>query len=124
MGFFKKKEAVSINNDDFGGFMISKNIIENNIPLKYSFREESSIQQLNGWNLLSENDDDDYINDPNNFAIINATTLFKIAPLMQNIFNAPYGTDICWLYENNKHTGFYDLALEKETTIEKIVGNK
>ena len=48
-----------INNDAYGGFIVSKNIMAG-VPVKYTFREKSSIPQLNGWNLLSENDDDYY----------------------------------------------------------------
>lgn len=39
-----------IDNDLYGGFMVSQNVY-NGIPVRYSFREESSIPQLNGWNI-------------------------------------------------------------------------
>ena len=40
---------------------------------------------------------------------------------MLEIFNAPYGTDLCWLYEEDVHIGFYDLINEKEISIEEIL---
>lgn len=40
---------------------------------------------------------------------------------MLEIFEAPYGTDICWLYEEDVHVGFYDLVRDRETTIEEII---
>ena len=40
---------------------------------------------------------------------------------MLEIFDAPYGTDLCWMYEENIHTGFYDLKNDKEVTIEEIL---
>jgi len=121
MGLFNKKKNDDINNEDFGGFLVSKNICENNMPIKYSYREKSHIPQLNGWNLYSEKDDEDYVGDPKNFVIISAVTMFKISPMMKELFNAPYGTDLCWLYENDKQIKFYDLSVDEETTIDKIL---
>ncbi len=82
-----------INNDAYGGFIVSKNVY-NRIHVRYSFREKSSIQQLNGWNLLSEKDDDEYVKNPDNFMILNVESVLKIAPAILEIFNASYGTDL------------------------------
>lgn len=112
-------ELGSLNSDAYGGFVISKNI-QNGVPIRYSYREKSSIPQLNGWTLLSESDDDEYIRNPENFAIVSVQSIFKIAPALIEIFDAPYGTDLFWLYENGVHIGFYDLITEKEVTIEEI----
>ncbi len=109
-----------IDNSAYGGFLVSKNIISGK-PVKYSFREKSSIQQLNGWNLYSSEDDEAYVNNSDNFVILGAESISKIAPVILEIFNAPYGTDLCWLYEDNVHMGFYDLVDNKETTIADIL---
>lgn len=110
-----------INNMDYGGFVVSKNVLSG-IPIRYSYREKSSIKELNGWNLLSEDDDDEYLSDTNNFVIVNADTLFKIAPVMMEIFDAAYGTDLFWIYEKGVQIGFYDLVAEKNVTVEQILG--
>ena len=107
-------------NDAYGGFMVSKNVL-NGVPIRYSFREPSSIPQLNGWNLFSELDDDEYVNNPDNFVIVNAETIYSLAPQMLEIFDAPYGTDLFWIYEENVHIGFYDLVADKITSIEQIL---
>lgn len=124
MGIFnRRKNEVKgeIDNSLYGGFMISKNVTQNGKKIKYSYREQSSIPNLNGWTIYSEIDDDDYVSDPKNFEIIGATTIDKIAPAMLEIFNAPYGTDLCWLYEEDVHVGFYDLKRDKNTTIKEIL---
>lgn len=113
---------MQINNNDYGGFIVSKNILEG-ISVKYSFREESSIPQLNGWNLYSEKDDDEYVSDSSNFTILSANSIYKIAPVILEIFNAPYGTDLCWLYEKDVHIRFYDLIQDKEVSIDEIINN-
>ncbi len=108
------------NNSAYGGFVVSKNVLSG-IPIRYSYREESSIQNLNGWNILSEKDDDEYLSNTDNFLIVNAETINKIAPVILEIFEAPYGTDLFWMYERGVHIGFYDLLKEKEVTIEQIL---
>lgn len=111
---------MKMDNSAYGGFVVSKNIISGK-PVKYSFREKSSIQQLNGWNFYSVDDNEEYVNDSNNFVILNAESICKIAPVILEIFDAPYGTDLCWLYEDNVHIGFYDLIADRETTISEII---
>lgn len=113
---------MKINNSEYGGFVVSKNIISG-VPIRYSFREKSSIQQLNGWNIYSMNDDDEYVNNSSNFVILSAESISKVAPVVLEIFDAPYGTDLCWLYEEGVHIGFYDLVADRETTIDEILKN-
>lgn len=111
---------MKINNELYGGFIISKNIL-NGIPIRYSFREESDIKTLNGWTLYSEKDDDEYVNNSDNFLIVSAETIYKIAPVLFEIFAAPYGTDLFWKYEQGVHIGFYDLNNDKDVEIEEIL---
>lgn len=40
---------------------------------------------------------------------------------MAELFDAPYGTHLYWLYENNVHIGFYDLMQKKRVTIKEIL---
>ena len=127
---------MKINNTAFGGFVVSENIIKGypvrysfrekseikeGYPVRYSFREKSEIKELNGWTLYSSEDDDEFVSDSRNFKIMNAESICKFAPVMLEIFDAPYGTDLCWLYEEGVHTGFYDLKDDRETTIEEIL---
>jgi len=109
-----------LNCDLYGGFIVSKNILAG-VPIRYSFREKSSIPQLNGWNLLSEQDDDSYAKDADNFVILNANSVSELVPQMIEIFEAPYGTDLFWIYEKEVHIGYYDLKKEKEVTISEIL---
>lgn len=111
---------MKISNDEYGGFIVSKNIVSG-LPIRYSFREKSSIPELNGWNLYSINDDEEYIGNSGNFIILSAESIYKIAPVVLEIYDAPYGTDLCWLYEEGVHIGFFDLAADRETTIDGIL---
>ena len=112
---------MEINNDDFGGFIVSKNVIDVK-PIRYTYREKSTIPQLNGWTIYSIEDDDAYVNDSNNFVILSAESVYQIAPLMIQIFDAPYGTDLCWQYdENGNFKDFYDLTKDKSISLKKFI---
>ena len=111
-----------INDNAYGGFVVSS-IVYQGRPIRYSYREESSLPQWNGWTIYSCDDDDEYVSNGKNFIILGATTMYKIAPVMLEIFDAPYGTDLCWMYEGNTHVGFYDLISNKDTTIDEILNN-
>lgn len=112
---------MEINNDEFGGFVISKNVLEGKL-IRYTYREKSSIPQLNGWTIYSIEDDDAYVQNPNNFVILNATSIYQISPLMLQIFHAPYGTDLCWQYdENGNFKEFYDLTKNKTVSLKKFL---
>lgn len=118
-----RKYRTQINDSDFGGFMVSKNVIAG-IPIRYTYRERSSIENLNGWTIYSCDDNDEYVNNPDNFDIMGATSINNIAPIMLLLFDAPYGTDLCWMYDKKgKHIGFYDLVKNENTTLEKILAD-
>ena len=96
-----------INNSDFGGFIVSNNILEGK-SIRYTFRDQSITPPLNGWNLLSIEDDEEYLSDVANFKILGADSIYEIAPVMLEIFEAPYGTDSCWLLRFSRRERNYD----------------
>lgn len=103
-----------IDNSYFGGFVISKNITKNGMKAKRIFRKESSIAQCNGWNIYSENDDQEYISNPSNFEIVTAETVARFIPEILNVFNAPYGTSLSVKYNNDVFVGFVDEKTGKD----------
>lgn len=112
---------MKINNLEYGGFIVSKNIIRG-YPIQYSYREKSAIKELNGWTLYSIIDDDDYVNNSENFVILTAESVYELSPLMIQLYDAPYGTDICWQYnKKGDFIGFYDLVNHKPVTLKEIV---
>lgn len=111
---------MKIDNALYGGFLISKNVLKGT-PILYTYREKSSLKELNGWKILSAIDDEKYISNSDNFSIINAESIHKIAPVLLEIFDADYGTDLFWKYEDNVHIGFYDLINECDTVINQIL---
>lgn len=124
-----EKECNEIKNDCklANGFIISKNVL-NGVPVGYTFREENNIKELNGWNIYSIKDDDEYVSNPDNFEIVGIDTIKKKCPLLLDIVNAPYGTDLCWQYKKKlfgyKFIGLYDLKNNKNVTLKEIENEK
>ena len=113
-----------MNHDNaYGGFIVSKNVLAG-IPIRYTYREKSDIPQLNGWTILSERDTDEYLADSRNFQIVSASTIVQFAPALIEVFDAPYGTDLFWKYEQGVLVGFYDLIANRDTTIREILHKK
>jgi hypothetical protein len=111
---------MKINVSAYGGFIVSKNVNRGR-PIRYTYRKKSSIPDLNGWTIYSCDDDQEYVENSDNFVILGATSIYRIAPVMLEIFDAPYGTDLCWMYEDNTHVGFFDLVKDQDTTIDEIL---
>ena len=129
MFFNKKKEItpeerrININEElnNYGGFIVSNNVIKGR-PIRYTFREKPSMPNLNGWTIYSCDDDQQYVENPKNFTILGGESIRKISPVILEIFDAPYGTDLCWMYDKKGNfTNFYDLKNDKDTTLEEIL---
>jgi hypothetical protein len=96
--------------------------VPNGIPIKYIYREESSINEFSGWSVLSEKDDDEYVRDYRNFVLVTAETLFGISSTMEQLYEAPCRTNLCWEYDKNSNIDFFDLAQQQYVTPEQILG--
>lgn len=115
-------EASRVADDSaYGGFVVSDNVLAG-VPARFAFREPSGVADLNGWTVYSDADDDDYVNDANNFTVVTASTLARFAPALIDAFDAPYGTDIALLYdENGNFSGYWDNEGEREVSLEQVL---
>jgi hypothetical protein len=105
--------------DAYGGFIVSRRVLEG-VPFGFSSRERSAMPQLNGWTVYSVRDDESYARDPSNFRIVSASTLLSSSPLagaMLEVFDAPYGTDLGWVWEGGALTGLWDMAHDRPVTV-------
>ncbi len=88
---------------EYGGFLITKSVLENEDIAAFWFREESSIPELNGWNILGLNDSKEYLEQAENWAIVEINTVFEKMPHILTIFDAPYDSEFEIEYDQ---TGF------------------
>ena len=67
-----------------GGTIVSKSILEGTSKLKWLFRENSEYG--NGWVALGDTDTQEYVDNPDNMAIVDFNTLANIEPAVVNVF--------------------------------------
>lgn len=90
-----------------GGSILSKNIIEEKGVLTWMFREESMNPQDNGWRFLSDIDDQEYIDNPDNLVVWDFNQIAEIEPAIVALYDYPVGTDIQIIREDGE-IKFYD----------------
>lgn len=90
-----------------GGSVLTKNIIDGKGLLTWMYREESTNQQDNGWRFLSDIDDQEYVNNPENSVVWDFNRIAEIEPAIIALYNYPVGTDVQLVRENGK-IRFYD----------------
>lgn len=108
---------------NLGGFVVTKNVRDGK-AISFTYREGSRYLGLNGWFLYSVEDDDEYVKNTENFLILDTEAIGYLAPAMLEIYEAPFGTEVSWLYEGGVHKGFYDVKNKQETTVEEILSGK
>lgn len=113
-----------IDDSAYGGFIVSNNVLAG-VPARFAFREPSEIAALNGWNVYSDVDDDAYVSDPDNFTVVTATTLARLSPAIVDVFDAPSGTDIALLYDEEGHfSDYWDNEGEREVTRAQVLAGE
>lgn len=114
------------NGSVYGKFLFSKNIYDEK-RVVYAVREKSDSPLLNGWTLYSCDDDDEYKANPDNYETVEVFIVKVYARQLIDIFNAPFGTKIQFLYTEQslgkyKFSGFYDMNKNRETDVDEIIG--
>lgn len=75
-----------------GGSIVSRSILSGASRLKWIFRQESPYG--NGWIAFGDTDTEEYVNNPENMAVVDFNTLANIEPAVLDIFYMPVGADL------------------------------
>lgn len=75
-----------------GGTVVSKSILEGTSRLKWFFRQEAG--HGNGWIAFGDRDTQEYVDNPDNMAVVDFNVLANIEPAVANVFYLPAGTDL------------------------------
>ncbi|MST48964.1 DUF2185 domain-containing protein [Mobiluncus holmesii] len=84
-----------------GGSIVSKNILLGLGRLTWCLKENPAHELDNGWRFFSDIDDDEYLNDSNNLAVCDWSTVVEIEPAVLPIFDLPVGADLCLMQEDD-----------------------
>ncbi len=75
-----------------GSTIVSKSILEGASRLKWFFRQENA--QGNGWIAFGDTDTQEYVDNPDNMAVVDFNVLANIEPAVVHVFYLPAGTDL------------------------------
>ena len=85
-----------------GASIVSNNILENKVNIKWILRENSVNELDNGWRFLSEIDTEEYLSHAENMSICDWSTIVEIEPAVLSIFNMPIGTELTIIDEDER----------------------
>ena len=115
MGIFKRKER----GRDYGIFILTERV-NSGEPVRFCWRQEPDDEVgTNGWSLFSGNESEE---DMGSLVMVGIMDIERLAPTMKDVFDAPVGTELGWLYDDaGNHIGFHDMAKDKDVTVEEIL---
>jgi hypothetical protein len=77
-----------------GTSIATRNVLDGTARLRYFVRENPVAPADNGWRFLSEIDDEEYINDPENLRVVSFNSVADIEPAIIPILHIPVGTNL------------------------------
>ena len=77
--------------EKFGYVFATKKLVDEKRKVKYMYREKPSNEKDSGWRFFCGEEDDDYVNNPNNIEIYDITTILNIDKSIFPYLNSAYG---------------------------------
>jgi len=68
-----------------GYLTVSNKVILEDVPVGYLYREESDDANDSGWRVFSGNEREEYVANPENFALYNASTILEFEPALASL---------------------------------------
>ena len=76
----------------FGYVLASKMLVDGKRKVRYMYHEKPSNIQDSGWRFFCGDEDDDYVNNPDNIAIYDINTILGIDKSILPYLNSALGT--------------------------------
>lgn len=74
---------------EIGYIVASSQVANDENPVGYMYREEPDNPNDSGWRVFSGEESQDYADNPENFAMYNASTIIRIDPSITSLLSAP-----------------------------------
>jgi len=78
--------------NNFGYVMSTKMLVNNKRKVRFMYREEPSNTQDSGWRFFCGDEDQDYIDNPDNIAIYDIETILSIDKSIKPYLSSVVGT--------------------------------
>ncbi len=76
--------------------IITKSVYSKERKIRWLYREEPVNNSDSGWEVSSEFDDEEYVNNPENLFSITIGELIELEPSIENVIEMPVGTEIMY----------------------------
>jgi hypothetical protein len=73
------------------GAVVSRAIVDDDEPIRFSQRDEPRNERDSGWMFFAGTESEEYVNDPDNLAIVQLGTLIERFPALEETLTAPVG---------------------------------
>ena len=64
--------------EKFGFVLATKMLVDGKRKVRYMYHEETTNSQDSGWRFFCGDEDDDYVNNPDNIAVYDINTILEI----------------------------------------------
>ena len=92
--------------ENFGYVMATKMLVDNKRKVRFMYREEPSNEQDSGWRFFCGDEDQDYIDNPNNIAIYDINTILAIDKSITPYLKSVKGT----AFEREDENGIFAIS--------------
>lgn len=93
---------------DAGASLATTNVLGGKAPIRWLERESSQDPVDNGWRVMSDIDDSDYLSNEENWRIVDFNELCEIEPAMIAIWHLPVGSELTLATDAKGHIRFFD----------------
>ena len=77
-----------------GYSMVSNHILESGMPILFMYREDPLDEEDTGWRFLSGQEDQEYLDDPDNSKFIGVNTVANLDQSIIAFLKKPVGTEL------------------------------
>jgi len=78
--------------DNFGYVLAPKVLVGNKLKVRFMYREKPDNDNDSGWRFFSGEEDQDYVDNPNNIAIYDIETILAIDDSVKAHLSSPIGS--------------------------------
>ena len=77
---------------EFGYVLAPKVLVGNRLKVRFMYREKPDSDHDSGWRFFSGEEDQSYVDNPNNLAIYDVETILAIDRDIEKYLSAPFGS--------------------------------
>lgn len=99
-----------------GASIISTSILTGRSDLTWLVRDEPTAPTDNGWRFLSDADDEEFLADPANLAVVSFDRVALIEPAVRRVYSLPVGSDLQLVVEGGLRR-FFDNVSGREVDL-------